>query len=623
MTDLSNFSFTKNISDVLNNCKSVTVPKNRSELMSIAFGNSETNSFDVSYNVNGKDVLEATVVRCKNGAAINYAEDYMRRRDPDCLIVADEQLSDKQRFKDAYKQDFSSLRNDTFKWLAEQELIVTPFMAGGEEYGYEAILIAPKNAAFFACGLAGLQRFVNIDEFEGKFVPKAVIYLAPPFRHTHFNGKQIVVHNRLNDIYEMFAYNLYPGPSAKKGIYGFLLHIGETEGWVTAHASAVKVITPYENEIVIMHEGASGGGKSEMGENIHREPNGKILIGQNLDTKEKFYLNLNETCELRPIADDMALCHPKMQNDSKKLVIADAEDGWFLRVDNIKEYGTEPLYEKICTQPSEPLVFLNLQAVPNATCLIWEHISDSDGKPCPNPRVILPRKMVPEVVNQPVEVDVRSFGVRTPPCSSQQPSYGILGMLHIIPPALAWLWRLVAPRGHNNPSITETEGMTSEGVGSYWPFATGKMINHANILLEQIINSPSTRYVLIPNQHIGCYKVGFMPQWIAREYIARRGSAKFKPEHLVPARLPLLGYCLESLKVDGQFIRKAFLRPETQAEVGLDGYDKGAQILNAFFKQELSKYEISKLHPVGKKIITSFLNDATLEDYIDIIPMRY
>ena len=623
MTDLIKFSFTKDILDILDNCKSITIPKSRAELVSMALGDDEDNSFEVSYEVNGVKKKEANVVRCKNGIAINYAEDYMRRRDPDSLIVADKQPSDKLKFEDVYKQNFSSLRNDTFKWLAEQDLIITPFMAGGKEYGYEAVLIAPKNAAFFACGLAGLQLFVNIDEFDGKFTPKAVIYLAPPFRHSHFDGKQIVVHNRLNDIYEMFSYNLYPGPSAKKGIYGFLLHIGEKEGWVTAHASAVKVITPYENEIVIMHEGASGGGKSEMGEYVHREPNGKILIGQNLDTKEKFYLNIDESCELRPVADDMALCHPKMQNDSKKLVIADAEDGWFLRVDNITEYGTEPLYEKICTQPSEPLVFLNLQAVPNATCLIWEHITDSSGKPCPNPRVILPRKMIPGVVDQPVEVDVRSFGVRTPPCSSQRPSYGILGMLHIIPPALAWLWRLVAPRGHNNPSITDTEGMTSEGVGSYWPFATGKMINQANLILEQIINSPSTRYVLIPNQHIGCYKVGFMPQWIAREYIARRGSAKFKPEHLIPARLPLLGYCLESLKVDGQFIRKAFLRPETQAEVGLDGYDKGAQILSDFFKQEISKYNMSELSPTGQEIVKIFLNNATLEDYIDVIPMRY
>ena len=30
------------------------------------------------------------------------------------------------------------------------------------------------------------------------------------------------------------------------------------------------VETPYENEIVFMHEGASGGGKSEMLEDFHR-----------------------------------------------------------------------------------------------------------------------------------------------------------------------------------------------------------------------------------------------------------------------------------------------------------------------------------------------------------------
>jgi hypothetical protein len=231
--------------------------------------------------------------------------------------------------------------------------------------------------------------------------------------------------------------------------------------------------------------------------------------------------------------------------------------------------------------------------------------------------------MVPNIVDEPVEVDIRSFGVRTPPCTAHKPSYGIIGLFHVIPPAMAWLWRLVAPRGHNNPSIIDTDLMVSEGVGSYWPFATGKIINHANLLLEQIINTPNTRYILIPNQHIGAYHVGFMPQWIAREYIARRGSAKFKPEHLVPARCALLGYGLESLKMDGQYVRKAFLRPDTQAEVGKDGYDKGAKILSDFFKKELVKFNTNELHPLGKQIIEACLNDAGLDEYINIIPMRY
>jgi len=624
MSDLSKFSFTKEVAEVLKNCKKVIVPKTRGDLVAMSLGSPDADTFAVAYETAGKMYTEANVVRCKNGVSVNYTEDYMRRRDPDCLIVADDLPTDKPRYKDVYKADFSDLRSKTLEWIGKQELIVMPFYAGGEEYGYEAVLIAPVNAAFFACGLAGLQQFLNIDEYKGdKFTPKTTIYLAPPFRHTHFSGKQIVVHNRTEEMYEMFSYNLYPGPSAKKGVYGFLLNIGEKENWLTAHASAVKIVTPYENEIVIMHEGASGGGKSEMGENMHREPDGKIIIGQNLITKEKFYLNIAESCELRPVADDMALCHPKMQNSSQKLVIQDAEDGWFLRVDNIKEYGTEPHCEKICTQPSEPLVFMNIDGIPRSTCLIWEHILDSDGKPCPNPRVIMPRRLVYGIVNGPVEVDVRSFGVRTPPCTSERPSYGIMGMMHILPPALAWLWRLTAPRGHNNPSIIETQGMTSEGIGSYGPFLTGKSLVHANLLLEQILSSPVTRYILIPNQHIGCYEVGFMPQWIAREYIARRGSVKFKPEHLVPARLPILGFCLESMKVEGQFIRKAFLRPETQSEIGLDGYDKGAKILTDFFKKEISKYNVEGISPLGKQIIECCLNDGTLDDYMQLIPIRY
>jgi len=196
-------------------------------------------------------------------------------------------------------------------------------------------------------------------------------------------------------------------------------------------------------------------------------------------------------------------------------------------------------------------------------------------------------------------------------------------MLHILPPALAWLWRLVAPRGYNNPSIVSSAGMTSEGVGSYWPFATGKMVKQANLLLDQIVRSSNTRYVLIPNQHIGVYKVSFNPQWVAREYIARRGSAKFKQEHLIESRCNLLGYGLESLKVDGQYIRKAFLQPERQQEVGTDGYDKGAAILMEFFKKEAAKFNTPELNPLGRQIIECLFNDSSLQCYLDLIPMRY
>lgn len=610
--------------DILNHSNEVIIPKTREELIDLAMGNKDNIIFDVNYDVDGVgSITEATITKCKNGVAVNYMDDYMRRRDPDCLLVADNQDTDKPKYSDVYGKDFETLRQDTFEWLKKQELIFFPFKSGGYDYGYDSIFIAPLNAGFFAAGLADLQEFLNIDEIDWEFNTKAVVFLAPPFRHTHFEGKQIVVHNRLEHIHEVYSYNLYPGPSAKKGIYGVLLNIGEQEGWVTAHASTVKVITPYDNEIVIMHEGASGGGKSEMIEQVHKEMDGRVILGTNTVTGEKNYLELSETCELLPVTDDMAMCHPKMQNESKKLVVKDAEAGWFLRLDNIKTYGTAPQYEKIFTQPKEPLIFLNIQGVPNATCLVWEHTLDKNGTPCPNPRVILPRRMVSNVITNSVEVDVRSFGVRTPFCTKENPSYGILGLFHVLPPALAWLWRLVAPRGFNNPSIIDSMEMTSEGVGSYWPFATGKMVSQANLLLEQIVNSSNTRYVLIPNQHVGAYEVSFMPQWVAREYIARRGSAKFKQEHLIEARCPLLGYGLDSLKIDGQYIRKAFLQPERQQEVGIEGYDAGAKILTDFFSMELEKYNTDELNPLGRQIIQLFMNHASVQDYIDLIPMRY
>lgn len=132
------------------------------------------------------------------------------------------------------------------------------FLAGDEEYGYPALLICPLNAGFFAGGLADLQGFIPRENVKKPIKPKAIIFIAPTFRHSHFEGRQVVAHNRAEEVHEIFAYNLYPGPSAKKGICGVLLKIGESENWMTVHASCITLTTPYDNTITIMHEGASG-----------------------------------------------------------------------------------------------------------------------------------------------------------------------------------------------------------------------------------------------------------------------------------------------------------------------------------------------------------------------------
>ncbi len=618
--DLSKVKLPTEVADLLSSCPGYVIAGSIPELVELACRDADNGWHEVAYEIPGMGrVVEARVCRVRNGVAANYTDPYMRRRDPDCMVIADDLPTDKPRFKDRFGTDFAGLREETFDWLKKQELALYFFVAGAPGKGTDAMVIGPANAGFFALGLALLQNILDPGTLPENFFPRAIVYVAPPFRHTHFNGKQVVVHNRLPDRYEMFSYNLYPGPSAKKGVYGMLLNLGEQEGWVTLHCSTVKVVTPYGNKVTISHEGASGGGKSEMLQHIQRESDGRLLLGHNMVTGEDRHLVLPRGCELRPVTDDMALCHPHLQKGNGRLTVMDAEDAWFIRVNHITRYGTDPHLEEITCHPPEPLLFLNIDASPGSTALIWEHIEDAPGQPCPNPRVILPRRIVPGVVNKPITVDIRSFGVRVPPCTRERPTYGIIGLFHVLPPALAWLWRLVAPRGDANPSIVETEGMSSEGVGSYWPFATGRRVEQANLLLKQILETPKVRYVLCPNQHIGAWHVGFMPQWITREYLARRGTAWFTRDELVPARSPLLGYALRGITVEGQVIDKWFLRVEKQPEVGEEGYDRGAAILTEFFMKQVVKFLEPDLLPLGKQIIDCCLSGGSLDDYCSLI----
>ncbi|MDR3704536.1 MAG: DUF4914 family protein [Paludibacteraceae bacterium] len=611
------------VQQLLNSAKKVTWFNTTDELLNASTNGAENKSFEVKYDIPGKgEYTEAIVHRVSNGISTNYTEAYMRRRDPNTMFIADNYPTDKPKFKDAFGYDFSKLKAETFDWFKEQELGVFFYFAGYYPIGVGGLVIAPANAGFFSFGLALLQKMISIKDMPKDFQLDSIIYVAPPFRHTHFNGKQVVVHDRGEKIHEMYSYNLYPGPSAKKGLYGALLHKGEKEGWITTHCSTVKVTSPYDNTTTFMHEGASGGGKSEMMQHILREEDGQVLIGYNLITDERRLITIPSFCTFSPVTDDMALCHYSYQNGNGKLRLMDAENSWFIRVDSVKEYGDDPFMEKITISPSEPLAFLNIDTKPDCTALIWNHTEDEPGKRCPNPRVIVPRYIVPNIVNEPVSVDIRSFGVRTPPCTLENPSYGIIGIFHLLPPALAWLWRLVSPRGYGNPSISGStgQGLDSEGVGSYWPFATGKMVTQANLLLDQIINTPEVKYAITPNQHIGTWKVGFKPQLLMREYLTRRGNANLKHDQYQPARCSLLGYELNYLTIEGSKIPSRFLKVYKQPEIGFEGYDKGAEILTEFFKTEIKKYLQPELNPIGRKIIEACLVDCALEDYNEFIP---
>ncbi len=591
------------------------------ELFDLATGDRHCDLYNVTYSLpDGRQVVENEVARVRNGISVNYIDPYMRRRDPDCMVIGDDRPSDKPRFLERFGYDFSLLREETLEWFSGQELAAFFFKTGFRDMGAHAMALVPANAAFFALGLAMLQGILTYEDLAAGFEPTVFVLVAPPFRHTHFHGKQVVVHNRPPGRHEIFSYNLYPGPSAKKGIYGTLIRKGEKEGWVAAHGSAAQVVTPYDNVITIMHEGASGGGKSEMLEQPPRLPDGRLLQGTNFVTGEERLLEIPRTCEIHPVCDDMALCHPSIQKSDGRLRIVDAEQAWFVRVNHIQAYGTDRDLERLTVNPPAPLLFFNLDSVPGSTALIWEHIEDAPGVTCPNPRVVIPRQIYPNVIHRPVAVDIRSMGLRTPPCTRERPSYGIVGLFHVLPPALAWLWRLAVPRGESNPSVVDTDDIGSEGVGSYWPFATGSMVDQANLLFEQFANNTRIRYILVPNQYVGAWKTGFMPQWLARDYLARRGNARFRPGQLVNARCSLLGFALDSMRIEGVPIAKYFLQVNTQPEVGEEGYDAGACILRRFFTTHLQQFLTPSLSAKGRQIIECCLDNGSVQDYSKILP---
>ncbi|MCX8028629.1 MAG: DUF4914 family protein [Brevinematales bacterium] len=610
------------IEDILTNAKSTKVALTLQDLYDLTTEGMVNGSKKVSYEVDGKGIIdEAVVIKVKNGITVNYIEPYMRRRDPNSMLIGDELPTDKPRFRDVIGYDFSVLRKETFEWLKKQDLATFVFGVGQLDLGIYGIVIAPSNAGFFGLALGTLQRIEDVSKFSVRKKIRIALYVSPPFRHTIFGGKQRVVHYRSEDLHEIFSYNLYPGPSAKKGVYSALLDIGEKEEWLTLHASSVLVITPYGNRVGFLHEGASGGGKSEMNENIHRSEDGTIPFAYHTITGERIKLSLPISCKLRPISDDMTMSHPSIQNNDGGLVIVDGENGWFIRVDHITKYGTDPDIEKLSIYPQRPLLFLNIDAKPFSTALLWEHIEDEPGKPCPNPRFVVGRELINGIITKPTYIHVRSFGIRTPPCTKDKPTYGIVGTFHILPPAIAWIWRLVAPRGHANPSIVgQGMGIEAEGVGSYWPFATGKKVTHANLLLKQIINTPRVKYIITPNQHIGAWKVGFFAEWITREYLARRGGVRFSKEELVPSRGVLLGYSLKEFIFEGQEIDIGFVRTELQHYVGEDAYDEGYKQLYEFFVKETQHYYSSpELDPTGKKILSCLYDKGTLKDFEDIL----
>ena len=129
--------------------------------------------YTVGYDVPEKGfVEEVKVCRVRNGDGIaaNYVDPAMRRRDPDCMVIADDAKTDKPTWKQRFGGDFADMRTETIEWLKTQPIACFFFRTGLPDQPINAVAIAPANAGFFAFGLAMLQGIVPLEEIKEKVV---------------------------------------------------------------------------------------------------------------------------------------------------------------------------------------------------------------------------------------------------------------------------------------------------------------------------------------------------------------------------------------------------------------------------------------------------------------------
>jgi hypothetical protein len=110
----------------------VTVASTHEALIDLAVRDAPAGaSHQVAYEVPERGrVVEVEVCRTRNGICANYLEPYMRRRDPDCLVIGDDRPTDKPTYESRFGGAFDPVREETFDWLKTQPLAVFAFHAG-------------------------------------------------------------------------------------------------------------------------------------------------------------------------------------------------------------------------------------------------------------------------------------------------------------------------------------------------------------------------------------------------------------------------------------------------------------------------------------------------------------
>lgn len=570
----------------------------------------------------GPDVLEAMVNHSLSGPIINFPEPYMRARDPKATVVTERwPVTTQTPYREAIPNySYDHVNRVAHEWLMRNKPIAVPLRFFSDTpLAKSGVAIMPENCAYFGYMLAILQKALTEGELPEGHDGSFVMLVAPPLRQAFCDGKQVVIHDKGEGWHSILATCLYPGPSGKKGGYAYGLDQVVGTGGTILHSSAVRLALPDGSFVGVNHEGASGSGKSEWILKPNLAADGRMFLCKHVDDGSEIWLKLPDVVDsgqVHPVVDDMA--YARVING--KLLVFDAEQGWFLRLDNCSGHGTDPFCEYLGRLPIVHRTWLTVQ--PGLFAHPWLRTPDANGVRNKNGRLTVGRVHVPSIVNHEIQIDVRSMGVRAPNYHDPNP-FGVIGFCQKLPWWLAYLWRLAPPRGHDNPSIAGGKPVASnenfvlpmEGVGAFEAFLLGDPVLHANDLLRQFAETADMDFVLIPNQNIGAYRVGFSPQHTLRAHLAMGG--KLEAQEWSPCQL--LGREVRPFRFDDQTVPDYLFRPHCQRELGDGTYQKGVSVIERSMRGYLPRYLKPHLHPVAARLIRAVVEGEDLSK-LNVVP---
>jgi len=293
----------------------------------------------------------------------------------------------------------------------------------------------------------------------------------------------------------------------------------------------------------------------------------------------------------------MACAHPKYQGASGRLTVADAENGWFVRVDHIHSYGTAP-NSNACASIPRAAHFLNHYIVPAAPASLGARRGRA-RQSLPNPRVILPAACSKRFSTG-RSGSTCAASASAAPHPQGQPALRYPRHAPRPQPRLAWLWRLWRPRSRQ-PSIqaTKSREMQSEGVAPIGP-------------LHRSPRGPGQPPPQPDCQHPKPLRPHSQPahrrlegrihgRVDGREYLAA-AAAPSLPASRSAKHLPLLGYIPNQLRIEGSMIPRVFwpLKSRSRAAWRLPG--RRAPVAGVLFERTQA-VPGPDLDPLGKRII--------------------